>query len=189
MESFPVPGFKICLLPVRVGFAMMINKAQKQLVSGKIGFYIFYACLLQGQLYVAMSRTTYPRNIIILIHSVNKSSVTVRVTFNELILHSSTAKIHVSPSECWAMMNQTSLKHLLLLLMQAKEHQRIFLIVPEGNRELYFSRTISCLYGWQEHCSRISFRVNNKFLYRLSWWKRRMFHVQSSERWNFYSSQ
>lgn len=63
VEDFPIPGFRRCQYPVRVCFAMTINKAQGQSVSGKLGIDLSSGCFSHGQLYVALSRTTHPKNV------------------------------------------------------------------------------------------------------------------------------
>ena len=63
MDDFSIQGFKWCQLPVIVCFAMTINKAQGQSVSGKLGLDLSSSCFSHGQLYVALSRTTDPRNL------------------------------------------------------------------------------------------------------------------------------
>ena len=48
--------------PVRVAFAMTINKAQGQTL-GRVGVYLERPCFAHGQLYVAASRVGLPENI------------------------------------------------------------------------------------------------------------------------------
>ena len=62
-DDFPIPGFRRCQFPVRVCFAMTINKAQGQSVPGKLGLDLCSPFFAHGQLYVALSRTTHPRNV------------------------------------------------------------------------------------------------------------------------------
>ena len=42
---------------------MTINKAQGQTFKGKVGVYLHKDVFSHGQLYVVLSRVTYPRNI------------------------------------------------------------------------------------------------------------------------------
>lgn len=60
-EDVPIPGFK----PIRAFFAMTIDKAQGQSVFGRLGIDVSKPCFSHGQLYVASSRTTNPKNNII----------------------------------------------------------------------------------------------------------------------------
>jgi len=62
-HDFPIPGFRRRQFPVRFCFAMTINKAQGQSVSGKLGIDLTSSCFSHGQLYVALSRTTHPKNV------------------------------------------------------------------------------------------------------------------------------
>jgi len=62
-HDFPIPGFRRRQFPVRVCFAMTINKEQGQSVSGKLGIDLTSSCFSHGQLYVALSRTTHPKNV------------------------------------------------------------------------------------------------------------------------------
>ena len=46
--EFPVPGFKRCQFPIRVCFAMTINKAQGQSITGKLVLYLSYRWFASG---------------------------------------------------------------------------------------------------------------------------------------------
>ena len=48
--------------PVRLGYAMTVNKAQGQTLD-KVGLFLRDPCFSHGQLYVAMSRVRSPANI------------------------------------------------------------------------------------------------------------------------------
>ena len=63
MDDCPVLGFRRCQFPVRVCFAMTINKTQGQSVPGKLGLDLSSSCFAHGQLFVALSRDTHPGNI------------------------------------------------------------------------------------------------------------------------------
>ena len=82
MEDFPIPGFRRCQFPVRVSFAMTVNKAQGQSVSGRLGLDLTHPCFSHGQLYVALSRTTHPKNLFIL--TPNNDRSTKNVVFPEV---------------------------------------------------------------------------------------------------------
>ena len=58
--------FKRKQFPIRLSFAMTINKAQGQTIP-IVGFYLPNLVFSHGQLYVALSRATAKRNIKILI--------------------------------------------------------------------------------------------------------------------------
>ncbi len=46
---------------------MTINKAQGQSVPSKLGIDLSSSCFAHGQLYVALSRATHPKNVYVLI--------------------------------------------------------------------------------------------------------------------------
>lgn len=62
-DEFLIPSFKWTRLPVRVCFAIISNKAQGQSLCGPTRLDLKHACFTDGQLYVAMSKITYPSNI------------------------------------------------------------------------------------------------------------------------------
>ena len=62
-QNFPIEGFTRLQFPVRVCFAMTINKAQGQSICGRLGLDLRHDCFSHGQLYVALSRATHPKNI------------------------------------------------------------------------------------------------------------------------------
>ena len=64
-DTFPINGFTRLQFPVRVCFAMTVNKAQGQSISGKLGLDLRFECFSHGQLYVALSRATHPKNIFV----------------------------------------------------------------------------------------------------------------------------
>jgi hypothetical protein len=59
-------SFHRCQFPIRPAFAMTINKSQGQTLS-HVGLYLPRPVFTHGQLYVALSRCTNPRNVKILI--------------------------------------------------------------------------------------------------------------------------
>lgn len=62
-DNFPIEGFQCTHFPVRVYFALTINKAQVQSYSGAPGLDLRSKFLTHGHLYVALSRTTHPNNL------------------------------------------------------------------------------------------------------------------------------
>ena len=82
MEDFPIPAFRRCQFPIRVSFAMTVNKAQGQSMSGRLGLDLSHPCFSHGQLYVALSRTTHPKNLFIL--TPNNDKRTRNVVFPEV---------------------------------------------------------------------------------------------------------
>ncbi len=71
--------------PVRLAFAMSINKAQGQSVKF-VGLDLRIPVFTHGQLYVALSRATSPRNIHILLPSDTVDCVTENVVYPEVLL-------------------------------------------------------------------------------------------------------
>ena len=65
-EDFPIQGFQRCQFPVKVCFAMTINKAQGQSIPGRLVIDLASPCFAHGQLYVALSRATHPGNVYLL---------------------------------------------------------------------------------------------------------------------------
>ena len=57
-DDFAIPGFRRLEFPVRVCFAMIINKAQRQSLNGTLGLDSTSLCFYHGQLYVGLSRKT-----------------------------------------------------------------------------------------------------------------------------------
>jgi hypothetical protein len=64
-EMFPF-HFKRKQLPVRLSFAMTVNKAQGQTIPN-VGIYLPESVFSHGQLYVALSRSTARKNVKILV--------------------------------------------------------------------------------------------------------------------------
>ena len=50
-EEFAIPGFRICQLPIRVCFAMTVNKAQGQLIPGTLVIHLHGQYSSHGQSY------------------------------------------------------------------------------------------------------------------------------------------
>ena len=72
-DDFPIPGFRRCQFPIRVCFAMTINKAQGQWIPGTLGIDLHGQCFSQGQLYVTLSRTN-PKNVFVCTADGNKKT-------------------------------------------------------------------------------------------------------------------
>ena len=64
-DGFLIPGFRRRQFSFRVCFAMTINKAQGQSIPGALGIDLNGQCFAHGQLYIALSRTKIPRNVLI----------------------------------------------------------------------------------------------------------------------------
>jgi hypothetical protein len=64
MEDSPVP-FHWLQFPIHLAYAMIINKSQGQTLQ-HVGLNLSSPVFSQGQLYVALSRCTHPRNIKVL---------------------------------------------------------------------------------------------------------------------------
>ncbi len=83
-DNFPILGFRRCQFPIRICFAMTINKAQCQYISGFLGIDLSAECFSHGQLYVALSRTTNPRNVFVCTES--KSKIVRYVVYPEVFI-------------------------------------------------------------------------------------------------------
>ena len=82
-SNYPVPGFIRLQFPIRVCFAMTTNKSQGQSFKGNLGLDFSSPCFSHGQLYVALSRTTHPKNISVL--GVDSDSHTTNVVYPEVL--------------------------------------------------------------------------------------------------------
>ncbi|XP_027768140.1 uncharacterized protein LOC107002396 isoform X1 [Solanum pennellii] len=86
-EKLPLP-FKRTQFPVRLCFAMTINKAQGQTLDF-VGIYLREPVFSHGQLYVALSRATSSNNVKVLIRppiiDENDDHSTYNVVYNEVI--------------------------------------------------------------------------------------------------------
>jgi len=82
-------GFAFALrrrqFPVRLAFAMSINKAQGQSVA-IVGLDLRVPVFSHGQLYVALSRSTSSRRIKILLPPDASGSETMNIVFTEVLL-------------------------------------------------------------------------------------------------------
>ena len=66
-EHFLNSGFVCTQFPVRVCFGLTTNKARESSFSGALGLDFRDDCFSHGQLYVALSRTTHPGNVSVLL--------------------------------------------------------------------------------------------------------------------------
>ena len=82
-DDFPIPLFRQYQFPVRICFPMITNKAQRQSIPGSLRIELRGLCFSHGQLYVALSRATNPRNVFIL--TSNGSNRTNIFVFSELL--------------------------------------------------------------------------------------------------------
>ena len=77
--------FKRLQFPVRLTFAITINKAQGQSIS-YVGVDICIPVFAHGQLYIALSRATTKQNIKVLLPSDNTNSKTTNIVYQEAFL-------------------------------------------------------------------------------------------------------
>ena len=77
--------FKRQQFPVRLAFALSINKSQGQSVQ-HVGLYLRFPVFAHGQLYVALSRAMSSRNIKILLPEDAQESRTTNIVYSELLI-------------------------------------------------------------------------------------------------------
>ena len=82
LEDFPVP-FHHFQFPVHLAYTMTINKAQGQTVK-HIGLNLSSPVFSYGQLYVALSHCTHPRNIKVLFPDDQINTKTTNVVWTEV---------------------------------------------------------------------------------------------------------
>ena len=95
MDDFPIPGFRRCQFPIRVCFAMTINKAQGQSVPAQLGIDLSSSCFAHGQLYVALSRATHPGNVYMRIDNENRK--TKNVVYPEVLSDVTSTNNNLTP--------------------------------------------------------------------------------------------
>lgn len=78
----PVPFCRL-QFPVRLAYAMTINKSQGQTVK-HVGLNLSSSVFSHGQLYVALSRCTHPRNIKVLFPDDQENTKAINVVWNEV---------------------------------------------------------------------------------------------------------
>ena len=90
-------GWTRAQFPVRLAFAMTVNKSQGQTIRGRVGLYLPDPVFGHGQLYVASSRTTNRRNLRLCIPAgehlafgsapsePNTGKVTVNLVYDEVL--------------------------------------------------------------------------------------------------------
>ena len=77
--------FKRRQFPVRLAFALSINKSQGQSVR-HVGLYLRFPVFAHGQLYIALSHATSPQNIKILLPEGTVESVTTNIVYKEILI-------------------------------------------------------------------------------------------------------
>jgi hypothetical protein len=77
--------FKRRQFPVRLAFALSINKSQGQSVR-HVGLYLRFPVFAHGQLYVALSRATSPHNIKILLPDDAAECLTTNIVYDEVLI-------------------------------------------------------------------------------------------------------
>ena len=77
--------FKRRQFPVRLAFALSINKSQGQSVQ-HVGLYLRTPVFAHGQLYVALSHATSPHNIKILLPEDAEESLTTNIVYKEVVI-------------------------------------------------------------------------------------------------------
>ena len=82
-EDLPIPLSRR-QFPVRLAFAMTINKAQGQSVS-HVGLDLWTAVFSHGQLYVALSRCTSPMHIKVLFAEGKEDMKTMNIVYQEVL--------------------------------------------------------------------------------------------------------
>ena len=75
---------KRCQFPVRLSFAMTINKAEVQSLK-YVGIHLMSSIFCLGQLYVALSRTTSSQNLLILLPQ-SSNTKTTNIVYPEVLL-------------------------------------------------------------------------------------------------------
>jgi len=84
-EILPVP-LKRLQFPVRLAFAMTINKSQEQSVK-YVGINLQTSVFSHGQLYVAFSRCTSSLNILVLLSEQSQESRrTLNIVYKEVLI-------------------------------------------------------------------------------------------------------
>jgi len=81
-EDFPIPGFTRTQFPVRVCFAMTTNKAQGQSFKQELGISFTSECFSHGQAYVALSRTTHPQKVNVVLE--REDRLTKNIVYREV---------------------------------------------------------------------------------------------------------
>jgi len=77
--------FKRLQFPVRLAFALSINKAQGQSVR-YVGIHLAVPVFAHGQLYVALSRATCSHNVKVFLGDNSSESITNNVVYDEVLL-------------------------------------------------------------------------------------------------------
>lgn len=101
-DEYTIP-FKRIQFPIRLCFAMTINKAQGQTLDF-VGVYLKEPVFSHGQLYVALSRSKKIENVKVLIKQNNSSTETIKtknIVYTEVLEHAKHLHKYVSINIIW----------------------------------------------------------------------------------------
>ncbi len=84
-QDFPIPGFTRRQFPVRNCFAMTTYKSQGQSIRGRLGIDLTDSCFSYGQLYVALSGITDPRNLYVSCANSTCPRTTKNIVYREVL--------------------------------------------------------------------------------------------------------
>jgi ATP-dependent exoDNAse (exonuclease V) alpha subunit len=81
-DEYPIPLRRL-QFPVRLAYAMTINKAQGQTVQ-HVGLDLHIPVFSHGQLYVALSRCTHPQNVKVLFSNGQQTTKTTNIVWTDV---------------------------------------------------------------------------------------------------------